>query len=171
MNRRIKKELSTIRDSLAAIADVCDDCWGDTGAEEEPTEEELEEHFGHKEEEDGVGINWSKADEPEKEGVYFKDLRELTELKGLTIIGEIKTVFDLKSYVGKDGEPGLIYRFVLSDPTGDVTCITFDDMAKKFKEFTVGQNLKITNAWKMQENKHKVRELHVGNFAKVEIVE
>jgi hypothetical protein len=34
-----------------------------------------------------------------------------------------------------------------------------------------GQYLKITNAWKMQENKHGKRELHIGKWAKVEVVE
>ena len=169
MNRRIMKQIKIVREGLDSLNDMLSAYFKGFPDEEEPTEEELEEHVPSVVE--MGGLNWSKADEPAKDTVYMKDLRELTELKGLTIIGEIKTVFDLKSYVGKDGEPGLIYRLVLSDPTGDVTCITFDDMAKKFKEFTVGQNLKITNAWKMQENKHKVRELHVGNFAKIELVE
>ena len=169
MNRRIRKELELIRNSLAVIDVVMDEYEQEIAdglhERDEPTEEELAKEVLT------AVVNWSAADEPAKDKVYMQDLAELTELKGLTIIGQVKTLFELKSYVGKDGEPGLIYRLVLSDPTGDVTCITFDDMAKKFKEFTVGQKLKITNCWKMQENKHKVRELHVGNFAKVEVVE
>ena len=117
-------------------------------------------------------VNWSHADDRrEKEGIYFSELKDLTELKGLTIIGEVTSTFDLKSYVGKDGKAGLIYRFVLTDNTGGVTCITFDDMAEKCKAYPIGTVLKITNAWKMKENKNKIRELHLGNFAKIEVVE
>ena len=98
-------------------------------------------------------------------------MKELSSLKDIAIVGQIKTVFDLKSYVHpKTGEPGLIYRIVLEDDTGDVTVISFDDMAKKLKEYTVGQYLRITNAWKMEKNKNGVYELHIGNFAKVEVV-
>jgi aspartyl/asparaginyl-tRNA synthetase len=116
--------------------------------------------------------NWTGADEPSHEGVYLSQLKELSTLKDVAITGQIKTVFDLKSYVHpKTGEPGLIYRIVLEDDTGDVTVISFDDMAKKLKEYTVGQYIRITNAWKMEKNKNGVYELHVGNFAKIEVVE
>ena len=139
-------------------------------SEEEISAEEIDELIAETVEEDKT--NWTTADEPERAGVYLKDLRELTELKDITIIGQIKTLFDLKSYVKKDtGEAGLIYRIVLSDPTGEVTVVAFDEMATKLKQYTVGQYLRITNAWKMKENKHKVKELHIGNFAKIEVVE
>ena len=137
--------------------------------EEEATEEDLE---LAQDMEDFQTDNWSTADEPAKDSVYMKDLRELTELKGLTIVGQIKTVFDLKSYIHpKTQQPGIIYRFVISDKTGDMTVISFDDMATELKQYTIGQILKITNAWKMEVNKQNVIELHVGNFAKVEVVE
>ena len=161
MNRRIRKELKEIREACWNIDNIL--------AEEEPEEISEEEDLEFAASQDTT--NWTTADEPEKEGIYLKDLRELTELKGLAIIGEVKTVFDLKSYVKKDGGAGLIYRVVLSDPTGDVTVIAFDEMATKLKQYTIGQHLRITNAWKMQENKNKVRELHIGNFAKIEVVE
>jgi len=168
MNRRIRKHILQAREKLAEIDAELDfvDALLYDGDEEEPAEEEptLEAKTVDT-------TNWTHADEPEKEGIYLKDLRELTELKGLAIIGEVKTVFDLKSYVKKDGGAGLIYRVVLSDPTGDVTVIAFDEMATKLKQYTIGQHLRITNAWKMQENKNKVRELHIGNFAKIEVVE
>ena len=135
----------------------------------------LREEEGPLEEEDvkeDTPTNWTTADEPSHEGVYLSQLKELSSLKDIAIVGQIKTVFDLKSYVHpKTGEPGLIYRIVLEDDTGDVTVISFDDMAKKLKEYTVGQYLRITNAWKMEKNKNGVYELHIGNFAKIEVVE
>jgi len=157
VNRRIRKHLEIIRVSCNVIEHILD------SDDKEPTEEQ---------EEEAVNVSWSKADEPAKDSVYMKDLAELTELKGLTIIGQIKTVFDLKSYIHpKTQQPGVIYRFVISDKTGDITVISFDDMASELKQYTIGQILKITNAWKMEVNKQNVIELHVGNFAKVEVVE
>ena len=160
MNRRIRKELKNVREACDIIElelNMIEEI------EEEPTEEQ---------EEEVVNVTWSTADEPAKDSVYMKDLRELTELKGITIVGQIKTVFDLKSYIHpKTQQPGIIYRFVLSDKTGDMTVISFDDMATELKQYMIGQILKITNAWKMEVNKSNVMELHVGNFAKVEVVE
>ena len=167
MNRRIRKELSNIRDSLDEIDFVLNEERAEEMSQDEPTGEPT---FAEDVTDDL--INWSAADEPAKDKVYMKDLRELTELKGLTIVGQIKTVFDLKSYIHpKTQQPGIIYRFVLSDKTGDMTVISFDDMATELKQYMIGQILKITNAWKMEVNKSNVMELHVGNFAKVEVVE
>ena len=167
LNRRIRKEIDIISAALSRIDDTLSD-YDRIG--EEPTEEETDQHGRTSKEVTDI-INWPTADEPAKDSVYMKDLRELTELKGLTIVGQIVTVFDLKSYVKSEGGAGLIYRFVISDKTGDMTVISFDDMATELKQYTIGQILKITNAWKMQENKHGKIELHVGNFAKVEVVE
>jgi len=60
---------------------------------------------------------------------------------------------------------------VLSDPSDDITVVCFDKMADEFKQYMIGTHLRITNAWKIETNKHGVPELHVGNFAKVEVVE
>ena len=164
LNRRIKIFISSIRDHLDDVGKILDDI--------EINMEELEDEPTEDQEEEAVNVTWATADEEPRESIYMKDLRELTELKGLTIIGEIKTVFDLKSYIHpKTQQPGIIYRFVISDKTGDMTVISFDDMATELKQYTIGQILKITNAWKMEVNKQNVIELHVGNFAKIEVVE
>ena len=161
MNKENIARLRNMRDSLLNFAEELTFML----REEEGPPQEPE---AKSEEED---TNWTTADEPSYEGVYLSQLKELSSLKDIAIVGQIKTVFDLKSYVHpKTGEPGLIYRIVLEDDTGDVTVISFDDMAKKLKEYTVGQYLRITNAWKMEKNKNGVYELHIGNFAKVEVV-
>jgi len=155
MNRKIRKHIQNIRDELRKIELIVQD--------DEPVKEEVEEIPEEL-------INWTTADS-EKADVYLKDLRDMTTLKDVPITGQIKTVFDLKSYVTDTGKKGFVYRVVLTDPTGDVTMVAFDDMATKLKEYTIGQYLRITNAWKMKENKHGVKELHIGNFAKIEVVE
>ena len=168
MNRKIRKYISAIRGYCDDIEFVLDN------AIEEAVEEEIEKE----EEPTEDNVTWTKADElPEKEGIYFKQLKELSTidgyaLKDMTIIGQVTNTMDLDSYVNKKtGAPGLIYRLVLSDPTDDILVICFDEMAKEFKQYMIGTKLSITKAWKVQTNKQKIPELHVGNYAKVEVVE
>ena len=169
MNRRIRKEIEIIRHSLAVIEVVIDE-YEQKLANDLYKDETVDELFEELEAMDTT--NWSAADEPSKEAVvYLKDLKDFTELKGMVITGQIQTVFDVKSYVKKEGGAGLVYRFVLSDETGGMTAICFDDMATKMKEYTVGQYVRITNAWKVQKNKNGIPEIHLGNFAKVEVIE
>jgi hypothetical protein len=162
MNRRIRKELKAIREACWNIDNILGEI-----SEEEPTEEEPDLEYNPE-----TGFNWSDASEEAKEGVYLAQLKELSTLKDIAIVGQVKTLFELKSYVKKDKSgSGLVYRIVLSDETGDITVIAFDDMATRLKEYTVGQYLRITNAWKVEKNKHGVYELHIGKFAKIEVVE
>ena len=135
--------------------------------EDEPTAEEIDELIA----EESTTTNWTTADADTKEGVYLKDLKEMTSLKDVAIVGQIKTVFDLKSYATKEGKKGFVYRLVLEDESDAVVVVAFDDMATKLKAYTVGQYLRITNAWQVKENKHGKKEVHVGNFAKIEVVE
>jgi hypothetical protein len=174
LNRRIKKQIKIVRQNLEILEEMTDEYFKGF-PEEEPTEEfdpdlDLVPIPGTDE-----TTNWSTAQEEptDKAQLYLKDLRDMTIIaKEHVIMGQIKTLFDLKSYVKAAGEgAGLVYRMVLEDETGEVTLIAFDEMAENLRQYTVGQYLKITNAWKMQENKHGKRELHIGKWAKVEVVE
>ena len=160
MNRRIRKELKTIRDACDNIDGALD---GSLASEEII---ELAQELTP-----GIDLNWTSADE-EPKGLSLLQIKELSSLKDITIEGQISTIFELKSYINKKTkEPGMIYRFVLDDDSGDLTAITFDKMATEFKQYMLGTRLRITNAWKIEVNKHGEKELHVGNFAKVEVVE
>ena len=178
MNREFRARLRTIRDVLLESAGEIEEVLKDWN--KEPEEISEDEEFGEEAQEAAKEdtVNWSSADElPEKEGIYFKQLKELSTidgyaLKDMTIIGQVTNTMDLDSYVNKKtGAPGLIYRLVLSDPTDDILVICFDEMAKEFKQYMIGTKLSITKAWKVQTNKQKIPELHVGNYAKVEVVE
>jgi hypothetical protein len=154
MNRKIKKHLENIRIELNHI-----DAY--LNAPEEPEEEVTEEE-----------INVTSAHVLPTAGLYLDKIKELSSLKDVEIVGQITKTFDLKSYIKKDQTgTGMLYRFVLTDPTDEITVICFDDMAKEFKKYPIGTYLRITNVWKIQDNKHGIAELHVGNFAKIEVVE
>ena len=161
MNQENKARLRNIRDSLLSFAEELTFML----REEESPPGALQEE----EEETTLPYNWTTANQ--KAAVYIKDLSEMTSLKDITIYGQIKTVLDLKSYATQTGKTGIVYRLVLADDTGEVTVVSFDDMADRLKTYTIGQYLRITNAWQMKTNKHGKKELHVGNFAKIEVVE
>ena len=163
MHRRIRKEIKNIRDCL----DVIETALNNDGRIEEPTAEEIDELIA----EESTTTNWATADE-EAPGPYLKDLDELTQLKGLAITGQIKATSDLKTYKKTDGSSiGLIYNVLLNDPTGDLLCVFWDEQVEDVKKFTIGQYMRITNAWKVQKNKMGKLELHPGKFAKIEVVE
>ena len=172
MNREIRNRVKIIRDSLREFAEEMDEWF----KEKEPTPEEIDELIAETVEDSPV--NWTTADEPAKEGLYLKDLNELTKLKGLAITGQIKATTDLKTYKKKDGSGiGLIYNVLLSDPTGDMLCVFWNEQVEDAKKFTIGQYIRISNFADITKFKH-IRmnkmdklELHPGKFAKIEVVE
>ena len=159
MNRENKARIRAIRDGLVEFANELDEMFPEEISEEKIPEDEE------------IPVNWTTAADDAKAGVYIKDIKEMTSLKDVAIVGQIKTVFDLKSYATKEGKKGFVYRLVLEDESDAVVVVAFDDMATKLKAYTVGQYLRITNAWQVKENKHGKKEVHVGNFAKIEIVD
>ena len=166
MNRENRARIRAIRDGLVEFANELDEIFPEEISGKKIPAEEIDELIAEE-----TTTNWTTADKESKEGLYLKDLAEMTTLKDIVITGQIKTIMDLKSYATKEGKKGLVYRVVLGDPTGDVVVVAFDEMADKLKTYTIGQYLRITNAWQMKANKHGVKELHVGNFAKIEVVE
>ena len=158
MNRENRVRLRNVRDTLASMAVELTAILGETVTE--------------KDEEVTMPVNWTTAeDSTPSPAVYIAQLRDMTTLKGVSIVGQIDTVFAVKSYVKKDDSPGLVYRIVLKDDTSDITVVTFDEMATKLKQYPVGTYLRITNAWQIKKNKHGIPELHLGNFAKIEVIE
>jgi len=156
LNRENRARIRAIRDGLIEFANELDEMFP------EDVQEVKEEE---------IPVNWTTAADDTKAGVYIKDIKEMTSLKDVAIVGQIKTVFDLKSYATREGKKGFVYRLVLEDESDEVVVVAFDDMATKLKAYTVGQYLRITNAWQVKENKHGKKEVHIGNFAKIEVVE
>ena len=168
MNREEKARLKSIRDTLANIAIELTEIVREI-PEEEPTAEEIDEAIADSVDEN---VTWTTAAEEAKEGPYLNDLKKLTDLKGLAITGQIKATSDIKTYMKKDKSGiGLIYNVLLTDPSGDLLCVFWDEMVEDAKKFTIGQYIRITNAWKVKPNNKGIMELHPGNYAVIEVVE
>jgi hypothetical protein len=171
VSREFRKKIRAIRDGLIEYANELDEMFPFDENGWEPTAEEIDEFI-----EEETPVNWTTADE-KAPGPYLKDLDELTQLKGLAITGQIKATSALKTYKrkikedGSGGGIGLIYNVLLTDPTGDILAVFWDEQVEDAKKFTIGQYVRITNAWKVQKNKMGKLELHPGKFAKIELVE
>ena len=78
---------------------------------------------------------------------------------------------------GSGGGIGLIYNVLLTDPSGDLLCVFWDDKVEEAKKFTIGQYIRITNFSSIdkfkhiRKNKKGIMEFHPGNYAKIEVVE
>jgi ssDNA-binding replication factor A large subunit len=156
MNREFKARIKNMRDALAEMSVEMTEMLGDFKEVEEEQEED---------------VNWTTAKIQDIEGPFIKDLKENMSLKDIAITGQIKSVGELKGYVKKSGEKGLVYNIQLEDPTGTILCVFWDEQTEKAKEFTVGQFIRITDAWQIKSNKFGKLELHPGKFAKLELVE
>jgi hypothetical protein len=157
MNREFMARLRAIRDGLREYAAEIDVMF--------PLKEEDEKQ--HRIEE--AVTNWTSADQ--KAGIYIKDLNEATQLKNEVIIGQVENIMDKTQFNRKDGTEGYVQNIMLSDPSGKILTVFWDEQIAKIKDLMIGQHIKITNAWQVKRNKHGVLELHPGKFAKVELVE
>ena len=120
-------------------------------------------------------INWTRADDsPAKEGIWLKDLQE-GMVGHEVIIGQIKNIFDIKTFAKKDKDGkdviGRVQNIVLSDSSGDMLCVFWDDTIDKITEFLLGEHVEITQAWQVKRNKKGILELHPGNYFKIKRVE
>ena len=116
--------------------------------------------------------NWTTADEqPTKAGIYMKDLNEATELKDMPIIGQISSIGDTTTFVRKGGGNGAVKNWVLSDPSGDMIVVFWDEQINNIKDYMLGEYVEITKAWQVKRNKHGKLELHPGKYFEIKKVE
>ena len=157
---KIRWELNEIRDAIVVILDVIDRIESRLGQVVAlPTTE--------------ATTNWSSADEePTKAGIYMKDLNEATELKDMPIIGQISNIGDTTTFSRKtDGTVGAVQNWVLSDTSGDMLVVFWDDQIEKVKDYMLGEYVEITKAWQVKRNKHGKLELHPGKYFEIKKVE
>ena len=123
-----------------------------------------------------VPTNWSVAEQKNfnKEGIWLNDLQE-GMVGHEVIIGQIKNIFDIKTFAKKDKDGkdviGRVQNIVLSDSSGDMLCVFWDDTIDKITEFLLGEHVEITQAWQVKRNKKGILELHPGNYFKIKRVE
>jgi DNA polymerase III alpha subunit len=164
LDRENRARIRNIRDALREMANELENIFPEEELSGEEVDELIAEHVKET-------LNWTTANVQDIEGPFIKDLAENMSLKDVAITGQIKVLGELKGYVKKTGEKGLVYTIQLEDPTGTILCVFWDEQCEKAKEFTLGQFIRITNAWQVKANKFNKLEIHPGKFAKIEVVE
>ena len=160
MDNVIRDQTNMIRNAIVVILDAIDNIEGAIGpAVALPTTEDK--------------TNWSSADEqPEKAGIYMKDLNEATVLKDMPIVGQISNIGDTTSFTRKsDGQAGSVKNWVLSDDSGDMLVVFWDEQIETVKDYMLGEHVEITKAWQVKRNKHGKLELHPGKYFEIKKVE
>ena len=166
-NRKIRDELNQIRNTVVVILDCIDKIENNLSPLVAIVGPPITE----------ATTNWSSADEqPTKAGIYMKDLNEATELKDMPIIGQISSIGDTTTFARKktnEGQAviGSVKNWVLSDPSGDMIVVFWDEQINNIKDYMLGEYVEITKAWQVKRNKHGKLELHPGKYFEIKKVE
>jgi len=131
---------------------------------------EVEVHVGAKSE---IQINpedINTKDYPEIESLTYKigDLKP--EMQYVNISGIVKKVFSLSEFKRSNGTTGRVLRFILSDETGTITCVLWNEAAEKLRNLKEGDYVSIKNAT-LRERITRELEVHVNEAKFVSVSE
>lgn len=178
MNRETKTRLRAIRDNLIGIVEEMYEMFPE---EEKKKKEPIEVVISSKGEKKEVileplpdaNVTWeTTTDDTPKEGIYMKDLNEATDLKDMSIIGQITSIGDTETWHSERLKTsGFVKNWVLGDSSGEIVVVFWDKQIEKVKDFMLGTNVKITNAWQVKKNRQGILELHPGKYFNIERVE
>ena len=85
-------------------------------------------------------------------------------MRGVTITGKARQVYEVREFKTATRE-GKVGNFLLTDTTGTIRIVLWNDQADQLKDIAVGDVIKITNAY-ARSNNDRV-ELHLGHDAKL----
>jgi replication factor A1 len=105
----------------------------------------------------GVDLNSDEA-----EATMVKDLKASNSV---TVAGRVKTVFSEKEFTKKDGSNGKFASIILSDKTGDVRVVLWDQNTKAISQVRVGDTFMIKNGY-AKENRREI-EVHAGALTNI----
>jgi len=104
----------------------------------------------------------------------FKDkeikIADLTYgIKNLSIIGTIKKIFGTYRFDKEDGTKGKVGSFLLSDSTGHIRVVLWDDQVKYFRknDFNVSRTVYIVNGYTKQGKDRLGIEIHLNTFGNI----
>ncbi|MFX0146088.1 MAG: OB-fold nucleic acid binding domain-containing protein [Candidatus Hodarchaeota archaeon] len=89
-------------------------------------------------------------------------------MRNITIPGWIKQIFGTYKFDKEQGSEGRVGSFLLSDPTGEIRVVVWDDHVKIFKnnEFNIGRSLYVINGYSKEGRKGEM-EIHVSSYGNV----
>lgn len=115
-----------------------------------------------------LGVDIGDLTKVQKPEMFIKDLD--SGMKNIIMTGRVERVFELRNFTKKDGSDGSVLNFIISDKTGRIRVVLWDDLAvdisldPKLQENVL---VKIVNAyikWSDYNNKY---ELQVPKWGKI----
>jgi replication factor A1 len=100
--------------------------------------------------------------------IPISDLRE--DLSNIVLLGKISRIFPIREFIRKDGTPGIVGSFLLTDTWGTTKIILWDHHTKIMQTefFTIGTILRIINGYCKKGLKERL-EVHLSKQGKVQI--
>ncbi|TXT62231.1 MAG: hypothetical protein BAJALOKI3v1_640005 [Promethearchaeota archaeon] len=100
--------------------------------------------------------------------IPISDLRE--GLSNIVLLGKISRIFPIREFIRKDGTPGIVGSFLLTDTWGTTKIILWDHHTKIMQTefFTIGTILRVINGYCKKGLKERL-EVHLSKQGKVQI--
>ena len=108
-----------------------------------------------------------KLDLFKDKGIKIADL--YLGMRNITITGYIKEIFGTYKFDKEDGTKGKVGSFLLSDSTGDIRVVLWDEKVKyiRYNDFNIGRSLYIINGYTKQGRDDLGIEIHVSTFGNI----
>ena len=108
-----------------------------------------------------------------KPKVNINQIKDITaNARNISISGNVEKVNEIRDFVRKDGSHGRISSFNISDGTGTMRVVLWDENCLLLSQIDVGKQVKIVNVYSKINDFYKKNniELHFGNLSKLEII-
>jgi replication factor A1 len=100
---------------------------------------------------------------------YFRSIESIREdTKFLSLKGKIKQIYSSSEFKRTDGTDGKVQRILLSDNTGDIICVFWDEKVELVNNFGIDDFIKITGA-RVRKGREEI-EIHTVTSSEIETI-
>jgi len=101
-----------------------------------------------------------------------KKIAEIKEgMNDITVLGKVLDLGQIKTFTRKDGGEGRVSNMTIGDSTGTIRVSMWDDKAELTEKLSIGESVKIQNAYSKLNNFSQKVEMSLGNTSIVEFLE
>ncbi|MBY9007569.1 MAG: DUF2240 family protein [Candidatus Lokiarchaeota archaeon] len=113
----------------------------------------------------GVDIKDQDSDYLEDIEINISDIT--SNMRNIILVGRIKEILRIHTFDKKDGSTGKVGSFLLSDSSGDIRVVIWDDKTEILEDdhFKIDELVKLVNGY-AKEGKYGI-EVHIGNLGKI----
>ena len=101
--------------------------------------------------------------------------KKIEDIKGgmndITVLGKVLDLGQVKTFTKKDGGEGYVSNMTIGDSTGTIRVSMWDDKAELAENLSIGESIKIQNAYSKINNFSQKVELSLGNSSVVDVLD